>query len=203
MMQSLSYYFGKLLQKMQVATLRDCSIDKTAKVSQRSNLVNVSMGRYSYVGVANSINNVSIGSFCSIASYCAIGGGGHPLNYVSTSPVFLEGSNIFGKSFFELKYDAAPHTTIGNDVWIGEAAFIKAGITVGDGAVVGAHAVVTKDVPPYAVVVGAPARVIKYRFDNSTIKALENLAWWEWDLDRIKANSALFHSPEALLGAYK
>lgn len=203
MMQSLAYYFGKLLQKMQVATLRDCSIDKTAKVSQRSNLVNVTMGRYSYVGAANSINNVSIGSFCSIASYCAIGGGGHPLNYVSTSPVFLKERNIFGESFSELTFDSAPRTTIGNDVWIGEAAFIKAGITVGNGAVVGAHAVVTKDVPSYSVVVGAPARVIKYRFESSTIRALEDLAWWEWDLDRIKANSELFYSPEALLGASK
>lgn len=73
-MRSISYYFGKLLQKIQVPTLRDCDIDPTAKICQRSNLINVSMGRYSYMGAANSMNNVKIGNFCSIASYCAIGG---------------------------------------------------------------------------------------------------------------------------------
>ena len=73
-------------------------------------------------------------------------------------------------------------TTIGNDVWIGQGAFIKGGVTIGDGAIVAAHAVVVKDVPPYAVVGGVPARVIKYRFDEDAIKDLLEIKWWNYDL---------------------
>ena len=71
-----------------------------------------------------------------------------------------------------------PKTIIGNDVWIGDQCFIKAGVKVGDGAVIGAHAVVTHDVPPYAIVGGVPARVIRYRFDEETINSLLNSEWW-------------------------
>ena len=76
---------------------------------------------------------------------------------------------------------------IGNDVWIGDNVFIKSGVKIGDGAVVGAGAVVTKDVPPYAVVVGVPARVIKYRFDEKTIAELLELKWWDLDAQIVKS----------------
>lgn len=79
-----------------------------------------------------------------------------------------------------------PSCRIGNDVWIGDGVFIMNGITVGDGAVIGAHAVVTKDVPPYAIVAGVPARVIRYRFDEKTIKKLLDLQWWNLPDDIIK-----------------
>jgi hypothetical protein len=75
-----------------------------------------------------------------------------------------------------------PHTEIGNDVWIGDRAFIMAGVRIGDGAVVAAGAVVTKDVPPYAVVGGVPARIIKYRFDQPTVDKLLELKWWRYDI---------------------
>lgn len=199
MMQPLQYYFAKLLQKMQIAAVRNCLIDKTARVCQKSNLVNVTIGRYSYVGAACSINNVSIGSFCSIASYCAIGGGNHPISYVSTSPVFLAGRNIFKVNFAEIEYDEAPCTNIGNDVWIGEACFIRAGVNIGDGAIIGAHAVVTKDVPPYAVVAGVPAEIIRFRFDEETIRELLNCSWWDWPEDLLSSRASLFYDPAALL----
>lgn len=77
------------------------------------------------------------------------------------------------------------HTTIGNDVWIGHGVTIKTGITVGDGAVIGSGSVVTKDVPPYSVVAGVPARVLRYRFDDNTIDALQKLRWWEWDDEKL------------------
>ncbi|MBS5451870.1 MAG: CatB-related O-acetyltransferase [Coriobacteriia bacterium] len=200
-MQHILYYLAKFFQKIQLPSLRNCVIDRTAHVLQKSNLIDVSIGRYSYVGVANSICNTSIGSFCSIASYCAIGGGNHPLDYVSTSPVFLDGHNVFGTNIATLSFDAAPQTHIGNDVWIGEACFIKAGVRIGDGAVVGAHSVVTRDIPPYAVVAGSPARILKFRFTNEVIQRLEGIAWWDWDDTQLRSRAKLFDSPESLLGS--
>ena len=199
-MAIIPYLFGKALQKIQIPTLRRCAIDKTAKVCQRSNLVNVKMGRYSYIGASCSFNNVDIGSFCSIASYCAVGGGVHPMDFVSTSPVFLSGDNIFGVNFAEFNFEEAPKTIIGNDVWIGEAAFVKAGVTIGDGAVIGAHAVVTKDVPPYAIVAGVPACVLRYRFDRDTIDRLLRMEWWNWSEADLRSKASLFSDPDFLFG---
>lgn len=197
-MRGIKYYFGKLIQKIQVPTLRDCIIDPTAKICQRSNLINVKMGRYSYMGASNSLSNVDIGSFCSIASYCAIGGGSHPTGFVSSSPVFLEGGNIFNKHYSELPFKDSEKVTIGNDVWIGEGCFVNAGITIGDGAIVGAHSVVTKDVPPYSIVAGAPARLIRYRFNEETINRLRALEWWSWDDSVLEKNAYLFDDPVRL-----
>ena len=198
-MSNLSYYWGKLLQKIQVATMRGCEVDSTAKVLQRSNLIDVTVGRYSYLGVANSLNNVKIGSFCSIASYCAIGGGNHPLNYVSSSPVFLQGKNVFGVNLGVLPFSEAAPVTIGNDVWIGEASFICPGVTIGDGAVVGAHSVVTHDIRPYSVAVGAPAKEVRRRFQDDVIEGLLALRWWDWDDERLRMSAPLFDNPKELL----
>lgn len=198
-MTKFGYFWGKLLQKAQVPTLRGCSIDPTARVLQRSNLIDVTMGRYSYMGAANSLNNVTIGSFCSIASYCAIGGGDHPLGNVSSSPVFLAGRNVFGTNLGELSFDESRPVTIGNDVWIGEACFVNAGVTIGDGAVIGAHSVVTRDVEPYSIVAGAPAREIRKRFSDDVVEGLLALRWWDWDDDRLRSSAGLFADPRALL----
>lgn len=199
-MNSLSYYIGKAIQKMQIPTMRDCKIDPTAKVCQRSNLINVEMGRYSYIGASSSLNNVSIGSFCSIASYCAIGGGSHPVEFVSTSPVFLAGKNVFGVNFSSVSFENSKSVSIGNDVWIGESCFIKDGINVGNGAVVGSHSVVTHDIPSYAIVAGVPARILRYRFDQETIDALNRSQWWDWSESLLRKYASYFNDPDALLG---
>lgn len=198
-MQLLRYVLGKFFQKIQFATLRNCSIDKTAKVCQRSNLINVSMGRYSYMGAANSLNNVQIGSFCSIASNCAIGGGDHPTSYVSTSPIFLNGNNVFNKHYARFPFVEDSPVIIGNDVWIGEGCFICGGVTIGDGAVVGAHSVVTKDVEPYSIVAGAPARLLRYRFDKKTIEKLIDSQWWSMPDSELERVSMFFHNPDEFL----
>lgn len=200
-MRSISYYFGKLLQKIQVPTLRDCDIDPTAKICQRSNLINVSMGRYSYMGAANSMNNVKIGNFCSIASYCAIGGGAHPTSFVPSSPVFLDGNNVFGKNFAHLTFEESKPVVVGNDVWIGEGCFIAGGVSIGDGAIIGAHSVVTKDVKPFAIVAGAPARLLRYRFADDVIDGLMRSRWWDWPEEKLSEVSALFDKPDSFLEA--
>ncbi len=148
------------------------------------------------MGFYNSVSDVSIGSFCSIASHCAIGGGKHPLCAVSTSPVFYSGRNILKKNFSRLPEEDNLGVEIGNDVWIGEAVFISDGVKIGTGAVIGAHSVVTKDVPPYAIAAGVPAKILRYRFDEKTIQQLLASRWWEWPDDKLKKVGESFFSPD-------
>lgn len=191
------FFINKFLRLMNRPALRNCALDKTAKVGTGSNCIGVTMGRYSYMGKNNSVANTTIGSFCSIASYCAIGGGAHPLDMVSTSPVFYEGKNGFDKHFSNIPTEVNKAVEIGNDVWIGEAVFINDGLKIGTGAVIGAHSVVTKDVPPYAIVAGAPAKILRYRFDEETIQRLLESKWWEWSDEKLA--KADFSSPDKLL----
>ncbi len=197
------FFINKLLRLVNRPALRNCLIDKTAKVGTGSNCIGVQMGRYSYMGKNNSVANTNIGSFCSIASYCAIGGGAHPLDMVSTSPVFYCGKNVFNRNFGEIKTEINRPVVIGNDVWIGEAVFINDGITIGDGAIIGAHSVVTHDVPAYSIVAGAPAKVIRYRFAPEAIEKLLKTKWWEWPEEKLKEHGNKFVSVDQLLGEMK
>jgi acetyltransferase-like isoleucine patch superfamily enzyme len=125
-----------------------------------------------------------IGAFCSFADGVQIFlGGDHRVDWVTTYPF-----NVFWDAAKQIK--GHPKTkgnvAIGNDVWVGREAVILSGVTVGDGAVVGTRAVVTEDVPPYAIAVGVPARLVKKRFDDETIRRLLRLQWWHWEDDRIR-----------------
>lgn len=198
---NLGFFINKFLRLINRPALRNCQIDKTAKVGTGSNCIGVTMGRYSYMGKNNSVCNASIGSFCSIASYCAIGGGAHPLDMVSTSPVFYKGKNIFGKSFGNISKEINRPVLIGNDVWIGEGVFINDGISIGNGVVIGAHSVVTHDIPAYAVVAGVPARVIRYRFSEEEIEKLLVMKWWDWPEELLRKNGDFFESLGKIWGA--
>lgn len=197
------YYYSKAILHVQISSLRDCELSSNVKICPRCNLIRVKIGRYSYMSVYNTISDTSIGSFCSIGSYCTIGGGVHPLNHVSSSPLFYDKHNIFNTEEFssEATILKQPQTIIGNDVWVGDMAFIKAGVTVGDGAVIGAHSVVTKDVPPYAIVAGVPANVIKYRFDEETIKILQESNWCNWPDEKLKTHKELFSDIKAFVSS--
>lgn len=171
------------------------TVEPPARTSRTTFRGTCSIGAFSYT-VDGKIYTTDIGRYCSIAQNTNIGQANHPMQFLSTSPTFFEKSFKIstGVSFpFKIEYDSdKPHaatstaataavakrTRLGNDVWVGHGAIIIAGVTVGDGAVVGAGAVVTKDVPPYAIVGGVPARVIRYRFDEETIRRLLDLKWW-------------------------
>ncbi|MBO5641663.1 MAG: CatB-related O-acetyltransferase [Prevotella sp.] len=195
-MSKLKYYLSKLIYYLQIPSIRDCKLAKHTRVLPRCNLIRVEMARYSYIGTNTIVSDTKIGAFCSIGSSCSIGGGMHPTDRVSTSPVFYDSSNCFKEKNY-ISADSRnpvkqPQTIIGNDVWIGENVFVSAGVNIGDGAVIGAHAVITKDVPPYAIVAGVPAKILRYRFDEATIKELMATQWWEWSEERLAENKDWF-----------
>lgn len=196
-----TYYLARILRRTFIPSFKQCQIDKTAKVASGSALTKVKMDRYSYVGSYTHITDTEIGSFCSIGGNCGIGGGIHPLQYVSTSPAFLLGRNILGKNFAQIPYHSSERVIIGNDVWIGEYAYVMPGITIGDGAVVGAHAVVTHDVEPYTIVAGVPAKEVKKRFDSETIDKLLEVQWWGWTEEKLEKFGSSFDDPLKLIRA--
>ena len=157
------------------ATVVDCEIHKKAVIEHHANVRYSKVGKYTYISARSGAVYAKIGNFCSIASNVGIGGGSHMLDAVSTSPVFNKGRNLFGTNFSNIEFSPYKTTIIGNDVWIGNRALILQGVTIGDGAVVGAGSVVTKDVEPYTIVAGNPARVIRKRFDEETVEKLLEL----------------------------
>ncbi len=169
------------------AIVFDSKVDKTASIRQKTRFYESKIGRYSYVGRNSLVQCTNIGAFCSISEGVNIGMPMHPMNYASTSPVFLEGNNILQKNFSRIPFQDCPVTNIGNDVWIGAHVQINSGLTIGNGAVIGAGAIVTHDVPDYAIAVGVPARVIRYRFDEQQIKALNASEWWNLSDDEINS----------------
>lgn len=176
----LSYLYGKFFKKiLRGKCVINSQIHKTAKINSGATIVDSTIGRYTYTCYDDEIVNCEIGQFCSISDDVIIGGAEHPIMWVSTSPVFQNVKHSGPKKrFAKHEFAGIPRTVIGNDVWIGKRVIIKAGVNIGDGAVVGAGAVVTKDVPPYAIVAGVPARIIKYRFDEDTTAQLLETKWW-------------------------
>lgn len=198
-MITLRYLYSRFFRRVVPGkSIRNCCIDKSAKVYSGTKLYESSLGRYSYIGYDCSIVKCKIGAFCSIAENVLIGGAQHPLNWVSTSPVFYNVSGGTGSHLGSLTIPEVRETVIGSDVWIGARAIIMQGITIGDGAVIGAGAIVTKDVPPYAIVGGVPAKIIRFRFGANTISDLLEVRWWNLSDDELRKVSHLMSSPEIL-----
>jgi virginiamycin A acetyltransferase len=161
---------------------------------------NITIGRNSTVNGPGTefyalSNPITIGNFCSIARGTSVQEYNH--NWKTTTTYFIR-CRVFGEPY-GVDTVSKGAISIGNDVWIGTECVILTGVTIGDGAVVAANSVVSDDVPPYAIVAGSPAKIIRYRFTDDIIQRLLAIKWWLWDHDRIKANPDLFNG-ELTLG---
>ena len=166
------------------------------RIGQNCTLLSLKVDEYVYMRQDCVMQNVEIGKFCSIAKEVFIGLGAHPMDGFSMSPLFYRRNNPLGIELINMDVGIEEYQKIiiGNDVWIGTRATIMDGVNIGHGAVIAANAVVTKDVPPYAVVAGVPARIIKYRFGEDKIKKLLSLEWWSWTLDEIMGKTSVSSS---------
>lgn len=177
------------------SVLGECEFEGANGISAHSKFSG-KMGYGSYMSENCDIQG-TIGRFCSIAPNVKCSTGKHPLTtpFLSTHPMFFSTRCQNGATFVDKNYfdEVAEPVTIGNDCWIGTNVFLCDGVKIGDGAVVYAGAVVTKDVPPFAIVAGVPARIIKYRYDEETIKFLLADRWFDKPIEWIKKHWELFH----------
>ena len=161
----------------------------TNRLASGVRFLNSSLGYASYIGENSFVKNTAIGRYCCIGPDVSTIVGNHPIStFVSIHPAFYSTKRQAGftyvshEKFNEFKFldiNKQISVVIGNDVWLGASTRIMEGIRIGDGAVIAAGSVVTKDVPPYAIVGGVPAKIIKYRFDEKTITKLMELKWWD------------------------
>lgn len=158
---------------------RRCEFEDRVSVGPDCTLLGVSVGRHSYFAFKVWARDTRIGRFCSIGPNVIIGIGKHPTTFVSSHPSFFSAAQPSNRSYAVHEFDEHAPVVIGSDVWIGANVFIASGVTVGDGAIIGTGAVVTKDVEPYAIVVGAPARLLRYRHPRDDAEFLLKLRWWE------------------------
>ena len=171
------------------AKLQDATLGAYCEVGARTMLQEVSMGDYSYVVNDAQITYTTIGKFVSIAAMTRINPGNHPMHRATQAHFTYRASAYFpgeadDAEFFDWRREH--HVTIGHDVWIGHGAIILPGRNIGTGAVIAAGAIVTKDVAPYTIVAGNPARVIRRRFPEDIAAELTELAWWDWDHETLR-----------------
>lgn len=199
MLTKLMYLVSKAIRKARPPSIVGSHVHATSKIEPGSQLYRSGMDKHSFCGYDCDIAHANIGRFVSIANGVTIGGGRHPMEWAGMSPVFYAGRDSVKAKFSEFERELPRRVSIGHDVWIGRAAIVLPGIRVGHGAVVGAGAVVTKDVPPYAIVAGNPARLIRYRFDPGIVERLLRAAWWDLDETLLAKHATDIRDVEAFL----
>lgn len=173
------------------SVVKNISMQDHCGITEGAMVYDTSMGRYTYINNYAQVTRTTIGSFTSIGPHCVIGLGGHPSrDYVSTSPALCYKGAFLPESI----YHEDLHTVIGNDVWVGANVTIVPGVKIGDGAIIGANALVNKDVEPYQVVGGVPARLIRMRFAQGDIDWLLAVKWWAQDDEWLKEHGKDFCS---------
>lgn len=190
------------------ALVEESRIGRHCEIGEGARLKNVVFGDYSYTDRFADIANAEIGRFCNIASFARIGPTDHPMDRASQHHFLYRSARYWDDAeddpdFFARR--AARITVIGHDTWIGHMAMIRPEVTVGHGAVVAMGAVVTKDVPPYRIVAGNPARPVRDRHPPEIAERLIRLAWWDWEHERLRAALPDFRalSAEAFLDRYE
>ncbi|KTF19690.1 hypothetical protein ATS76_00735 [Pseudoalteromonas sp. 10-33] len=159
----------------------DSVLEGNNLINDDCRIISTKIQRYSYVSPQSIIVNSKIGKYCSIGPGCKIGLGNHPLTDFSTSP-YIYNNTLFKKRRDE---DFLP-VTVGNDCWIGANVLILGGIKIGNGVIIGAGSIVTRDIPDFAIVVGAPAKIIRYRFDEKDTAFINESNWWDLDPEEAK-----------------
>ncbi|MEO5322400.1 DapH/DapD/GlmU-related protein [Mesorhizobium sp. CC13] len=170
------------------AELKGCRLGRHVAIGERVVLREVTVGDYSYFERHAEAIYTTIGKFCSIAANTRINALEHPMERLTTHKVSYRPNEYFRylgvDGDFRERRRAKP-VTVGNDVWIGHGAVIMPGVSIGNGAVIGANAVVTRDVGPFEVFAGVPARRLKMRFPAEVVARIEALAWWDWPAERL------------------
>lgn len=198
-MQVFSLVIFKLLKKLRLRAVKGSHIHPTSKLESGTSFYYSTMDRHSFCGYDCEIAYADIGSFVSIANGVVLGGGRHPMEWAGMSPVFYEGRDSVRAKFSTHARAAPKRVIIGHDVWIGRSAIVLPGVEIGSGAVVGAGAVVTKSVPPYAIVAGNPARLIRFRFAEGIVARLLATQWWTWPDDALKEMGPYMNDVEKFL----
>lgn len=163
------------------ARLNQTIVDEWSAIQADAILSASEIGSNTYIGRRAMVASTRIGRFCSIGPNVVCGYGTHPIKWPSSSPLFYSTLSQTGRSFASdesSRFNESDQVHVGNDVWIGANAVVRNGVTIGHGAVIGAMAMVTKDVPPYAVIGGVPARILKMRFSDRNIARLLQVEWW-------------------------
>lgn len=186
----------KFLEIGYMSSVTNCKFGMYNTIYNSVNLTEVILGDFTYIARDTDIIKTEIGKFCSIGYDCHIGLERHPVkNFVSTHPIFFSTLKQSQITFADKDYFEEFATTyIGNDVWIGARVKIVCGVSIGDGAIVAAGAVVTKNIPPYAITGGVPAKIIRYRLEKEEIEKLLQLKWWDKDTKYLKNNFKKFHN---------
>lgn len=185
---------GDLVQLGDDSILIKSTLESNIAVNRRNFIQQSNIGRFTYTGFNTVIRGVNIGRFCSISWNVSIGGKNHDFDNVTTSAIWGF-FNMYGEKLNNFTYgEGKGECTIGNDVLISSNAIVLRGVKVGNGAIIGAGAVVTKDVEPYSIVAGVPAKKIKMRFEDNIIEALEEIQWWNWPIETIRENLDLIYS---------
>lgn len=203
MKSRFEYYLSKIIKKAHMKAIRNSKIDKTAGICAGTLIVNSTMGKYSDIGYDCVVINTQIGNFCSFGSNIKIGGSSHPIHWGSSSTVFCEYEDHIKRKFANHQYNPTMPTKIGSDVWIADNAMIKAGIDIGNGAVIGMGSVVTKDVPAYEIWAGNPAKCIGKRFDSDVVAKLEKIRWWDLEDEEIEVVGKYINDIDAFLNYFE
>jgi acetyltransferase-like isoleucine patch superfamily enzyme len=180
--------------------VHDSQFEPNVAVGDGGYVVRSQIGLHSYLGLRCIVADSKIGRYCSIASNVSIGSGSHPLaRNVSTHPIFhlrrLPEWDLVPRDTF----DEFRPTQVGSDVWIGTNAVLRDGVTVGDGAVIGAGSIVTRDLEPYGVYAGVPARLLRFRFDETVVERLLQIKWWDRDFSWIRRHALTFADVDRFL----
>ena len=170
------------------------------QVGARTSFIENVMDDYSYIVNDGEVIYTTIGKFCSIAAMVRINPGNHPTHRASQSHFTYRASQYFEGAEDEVEFfdwRRLSPVTIGHDVWVGHGAIVLPGRNIGTGAVIAAGAVVTKDVEPYMIVAGVPAKPVRFRFGSATVRGLLDLCWWDWSHDLLAERLADFRALEA------